>query len=187
MKWKYSYILTSLVVAVFVDRCRTDAITVGKPPQPHPTDQYPVGDPRRCYKSGTGELRLEVIPGGGWDNLRNKDSGLVMKLNYSKCLTTDDGRYLIPDGVVTTPKKSSNVDTYAELYMHWNNYTSTLSNSINVHAGLNVHHIGISGKFSDEYEKVKTRQYTDKSVTTRVQVILPSLLVKIMIFLIIFL
>ena len=163
----YGYILTVFLVAASTVLVRTQQITDGKSPQP---EDYPVGDPRRCYTPGRRDLRLEVIPGGGWDNLRNKDAGMVMKLNYSKCLTTDDGRYLIPDGVVTIPKKSSNVDTYAELFMHWNNYTSTLSNSINVHAGLNVHDIGISGKFSDEYEKVKSRQYTDKSVTTRVQV-----------------
>ena len=165
MKW----ILTFILIVVCTDQGRTESVTEGKPHQPQPTD-YPMGDPRRCYKAGTGELRLEVIPGGGWDNLRNKDTGMVMKLNYSQCLTTDDGRYLIPDGVVTIPKKSSNVDTYAELFMHWNNYTSTLSNSINAHAGLNLKHIGISGTFGDEYENVKTRQFTDKSVTTRVQV-----------------
>lgn len=171
MEWSdfYTTILAVILIFVSVGQVRTESATEGKPHLPQPTD-YPVGDPRRCYKAGTGELRLEVIPGGGWDNLGNKDAGNVMKHNYSKCLTTDDGRYLIPDGVVTIPKKSSNVDTYAELIMHWNNYTSTLSNSINVHAGLSLKNIDISGKFSDEYEKVKTRQYTDKSVTTRVQV-----------------
>lgn len=136
-----------------------------------PTESFPIGDPRRCTvgKNDT-RLRFEVLPGGGWDNLRNKDMGMVMSQNYSRCRTTDDGKFLIPDGLYTIPIKSSNVETYAELIMHWDNYTSTLSRSINVHAGLNLKHVGISGKFSNEYESVKSRQYMDKSVTTRVQV-----------------
>lgn len=134
-------------------------------------DDYPAGDPRRCYSPrNKGLLRLEVIPGGGWDNLRNKDGAMVMKLNYSKCLTTDDGRYLVPDGVYTLPRKSSKVDTYAELFTHWNNYTATLFSSINIHAGLSLGKFGASGKFTDEYESVKSRQFFDKSVTTRVQI-----------------
>ena len=140
-------------------------------PQPEPQPAFPAGDPRRCYTSRNKDLlRLEVIPGGGWDNLQNKDAGMVMRLNYSQCLTTDDGRYLVPDGIYTIPKKSSQVDTYAELIMHWNNYSSTTSSSINVHAGLNLPHVGISGKFSSEFEEIKTRQYFDKTVTTKVQV-----------------
>ena len=129
------------------------------------------GDARRCFTQGDNSLlRLEVLPGGGWDNLRNKDAGMVMKLNYSKCLTTDDGRYLVPDEVYTIPRKSSQIDTYAELFRHWGNYSSTTSKSINNHAGLNYKGIGISGSHSEEFAKVKTRQFYDKSVTTRVQV-----------------
>ena len=133
--------------------------------------EYPVGDSRRCAKlSNTAPLRLEVLPGGGWDNLRNKDAAMVMSLNYSRCLTTEDGEFLLPDGVHTIPRKLSKVDQYAELFEHWNNYTSTLSNSINVHAGLNLGFLKISGKFSSEYENVKSRQFFDKSATTRIQV-----------------
>lgn len=170
MRKTEGYLFAAVVFVIAVFDVRTQESVDSKPPQPRPQENYPMGDPRRCFSVGRREFRLEVLPGGGWDNLRNKDAGNVMKLNYSKCRTTEDGRYLIPDDVYTIPKKSSNVDTYAELFMHWNNYTSTLSNTINVNAGLNIHNIGISGKFSDEYEKVKTRQYFDKSATTRVQV-----------------
>lgn len=134
-------------------------------------NDYAVGDPRRCFVGDNKILRFEVIPGGGWDNLRNKGTGMIMQLNYSSCRTTDDGRFLIPDGVYTIPLKSSKVETYAELITHWDNFTSTLSRSINVHAGLHIFSSSISGKFSDEYQSVKSRQHYDKSMTTRVQVI----------------
>ena len=54
------------------------------------------GDPRSCPIS-KGVYRFEVLPGGGWDNLRNKHMGVVSLLNYAKCKTSDDGKYLIPD------------------------------------------------------------------------------------------
>lgn len=69
-------------------------------------NEYAVGDPRRCFVGDNKILRFEVIPGGGWDNLRNKGTGMIMQLNYSSCRTTDDGRFLIPDGVYTIPLKS---------------------------------------------------------------------------------
>ena len=148
--------------------------------QPKVQDGYPVGDPRRCTAQGGKDLlRLEVIPGGGWDNLRNKDAGMLMKLNYSKCRTTLDRRYLVPDDVYTIPEKSSKVDTYAELFTHWNNYSSTLSRTVNAHAGLKFSRFGISGKYSREYEKVKSRQFFDKAATTRVQVRLSFLILTV--------
>lgn len=163
-KWTFFSFMCLVNISISLSQEST-----GVSPNPQPQPAYPVGDPRRCSTVNKNLLRLEVIPGGGWDNLRNLDAGMVMKLNYSKCLTTDDGRYLVPDGIYTIPKKSSKVDTYAELFMHWNNYSTTLSSSVNAHAGLNLPHVGISGKFSSEYENVKTRQYFDRSATTRVQ------------------
>ncbi|KAL4224797.1 membrane-attack complex / perforin [Mactra antiquata] len=134
-------------------------------------DDFPIGDPRRCSVGvNDTRLRFEVLPGGGWDNLRNKDMGMITQFNYSRCRTTDDGKFLIPDGIYTIPIKSSNVETYAELIMHWDNFTSTLSRGVNIHAGLHLTHVGISGKFSDEYQSVKATQHLDKSVTTRIQV-----------------
>ncbi|XP_053388386.1 macrophage-expressed gene 1 protein-like [Mercenaria mercenaria] len=134
------------------------------------TDEvHPVGDPRKCFVGNNKIFRFEVIPGGGWDNLINKDTGMIMELNYSRCRTTDDGKFLIPDDVYTIPIKSSKVETYAELITHWDNYTSTLSRSVNAHGGLHFSSVSISGKYSSEYKSVKSRQYYDKSMTTRVQ------------------
>ncbi|KAH3857755.1 macrophage-expressed gene 1 protein-like [Dreissena polymorpha] len=133
-------------------------------------DVYPPGDPRHCLRGNKEpRYRFEVLPGGGWDNLRNKDMGMIVKLNFSQCRTTEDGRFLLPDGVYTVPMKASNVETNANLYEHWSNFSSTLSRSVNVDAGLKFSHFGISGSFSDEYTSVKARQHLYKSVTTRVQ------------------
>jgi len=85
---------------------------------------YPAGDPRRCLMGQLGpNFRFEVLPGGGWDNLRNKEMGTLVQVNFSECRTTDDGRFLLPDGVYTIPLKSSKVETYAELIEHWDNFT----------------------------------------------------------------
>ncbi|XP_060564488.1 macrophage-expressed gene 1 protein-like [Ruditapes philippinarum] len=146
-----------------------DSITAA--PSSGNNNEYPVGDPRRCTsKKSDRVLRFEVLPGGGWDNLRNREMGILTNYNYSQCRTTEDGKFLIPDGIFTIPIKSSKVETYAELITHWDNFTSTLSRGVNVHAGLHFSHVGISGKFSDEYESVKSTQHFDKSMTTRVQV-----------------
>jgi hypothetical protein len=135
-------------------------------------EDIPADDPTRCYSvlKDKNLIRYESLPGNGWDNLRNKDAGVVVNFNYSKCKTTNDGRYIIPDTIYTVPIKSSRVETYAELFDHWKNYTSTTSSSINVGAGLTLAHLGISGSFSDESESIRSHQVNDKSVTTRVQV-----------------
>ena len=136
-----------------------------------PMASYPPGDVRRCLADmGKTMQRFEVLPGGGWDNLQNKDMGMVSYMNYSQCKTTEDGKFLIPDGVMTIPVKRSRVQTFAEMFQHWTNYTCSTSRGINANAGLHLSHFGISGSFSDEYKSVKTKQYYDQSVTTKIQV-----------------
>ena len=59
---------------------------------------YPLGDPRNCLQSEAVRSTqddiplniMQVLPGIGWDNLRNVDAGYVNELNYSKCRTTGD-------------------------------------------------------------------------------------------------
>ncbi|KAK3594369.1 hypothetical protein CHS0354_032878 [Potamilus streckersoni] len=128
------------------------------------------GDPRLCLRPTDAHvLRFETLPGGGWDNLVNKERGRILNVNYTQCKLSDDGRYLIPDGVTIVPVKSSEVETFAELFVHWDNYTSSLSRSINVDAGLQTTHVGISGHFSDEFESVKQKQCMEKASTIRIQ------------------
>ncbi|XP_008830423.1 macrophage-expressed gene 1 protein-like [Nannospalax galili] len=109
----------------------------------------------------------EVLPGGGWDNLRNIDMGRVTELTYTHCVTTEDGQYIIPDEVFTIAQKESNLDMNSEILDSWVNYQSTTSVSINM--DLNVHH-KVNGKFSTEFQRMKTLQVRDHAVTTRVQV-----------------
>ncbi|CAG5120709.1 unnamed protein product [Candidula unifasciata] len=134
---------------------------------------WPVGDSRRCQEqlrlSKFDVKRFEVIPGIGWDNLRNVEGGLVVSYNFTQCKVTDDGRLLIPDNVFTVPIKSSSVETFAELNDHWLNTSSTTSNTINIQAGLSTSSVSVSGGFSYEHEQVKSKQIEDKAVTTRVQ------------------
>ncbi|EDO37879.1 predicted protein, partial [Nematostella vectensis] len=111
----------------------------------------------------------EVLPGGGWDNLRNLHMGAVSAMNYSLCRSSDDGKFLVPDNVFLYPVKKSKVNTFAEFYDHWNNYSSTTTKSINAEAKASFGFGSVSGSFSSEYESVKKHQVEDKTVTTRVQ------------------
>lgn len=110
---------------------------------------------------------LEVLPGGGWDNLRNLDMGRVINLGYSQCKTTEDGSYLIPDEVFTIPRKQSNLDINSEIIESWKDYQSITSASINLEMSL---FSVINGKFSNDFHRTKTHQVRDRAVTTRVQV-----------------
>ncbi|XP_028625886.1 macrophage-expressed gene 1 protein-like [Grammomys surdaster] len=110
---------------------------------------------------------LEVLPGGGWDNLRNVDMGQVVDLKYTKCKTTEDGQYIIPDEVFTIPQKESNLEMNSEILESWQNYRSTTSFSIN----MNLDYVPkVNGKFSTEFQRIKTIQVRDHAVTTRAQV-----------------
>ncbi|KAM6274305.1 macrophage-expressed gene 1 protein [Porphyrio hochstetteri] len=110
---------------------------------------------------------LEVLPGGGWDNLRNLDMGRVISLSYSLCKTTEDGSYIIPDEIFTIPRKQSNLDINSEIIESWKDYQSITSASINLELSL---FSSINGKFSYDFHRTKTHQVRDHAITTRVQV-----------------
>ena len=108
---------------------------------------YPEGDIRNCLPNPIGiadapettivpasHLRMEVLPGTGFDNLRNMDMGQIADYSYSLCKTTNDGRYIIPDTVFVIPVQSSKFESFSEFFEHWDNYTSMTSSSINVDA-----------------------------------------------------
>ncbi|XP_051950727.1 macrophage expressed 1, tandem duplicate 2 [Xyrauchen texanus] len=132
---------------------------------PHPLI-HPSNGLRECRINST-LTALEVLPGGGWDNLRNIDMGRVMNLSYSQCQTTEDGLYFIPDEVFVIPQKKSGVETNSEIISSWLDYKSSTSSSINADASFNS---VVNGKFSEENQRVKTHQVKENSATSRVQV-----------------
>ncbi|KAK3104701.1 hypothetical protein FSP39_008090 [Pinctada imbricata] len=112
---------------------------------------------------------LDILPGNGWDNLLNENRRRVVYYNYSTCSVTDDGLYLVPDNVFAIPLKSSTVEIYSDRFDHWMNYTTDTAKSINVGGDASVFgvfHIG--GKFSEEYDDVKSHQIKDNAFTMRV-------------------
>ncbi|KAK7468045.1 hypothetical protein BaRGS_00036696, partial [Batillaria attramentaria] len=133
------------------------------------SDDFPIEDPRRCVefatKIGSTLKRWSVLPGFGWDNLRNVDQGQVVSFNFSLCRTTDDGRFLLPNDVSAVPVKTSRVHISAELFLHWRDWHSTDSRTVNIDAGLGF--LGISGKYSSDYKTVKKKQIGEKSYTAR--------------------
>ena len=119
-------------------------------------------------KLAPGIKRMEVLPGIGWDNLRNEEKALVFEYDYSSCQLTNDGKLLLPDGCFTTPLKQSESEIISKLIEHWNQHSSTTSTSINVEG----HSIfsKISGKFSYEHTTIKTNMYNDQSIAVLVQI-----------------
>uniref|UniRef100_A0A3Q3H3Q2 Macrophage-expressed gene 1 protein n=1 Tax=Labrus bergylta TaxID=56723 RepID=A0A3Q3H3Q2_9LABR len=137
----------------------------------HVCSSVPVNRPtnwlRQCRASANISIpTLEVLPGGGWDNLRNMDIGRVMNLSYFECQTTEDGLYLIPDEVFVIPHKEAAVEKNSEIISSWLKQTSSTSNSINADVSyLKM----LNGKFSVENQRMKTHQVKDSSTTARVR------------------
>ena len=131
---------------------------------------YPVYDVRNCpmqeqYGADIALRRLEVLPGLGFDNLRNLDMGQVHLYNYSTCKVTEDGKYMIPDSVFVVPLQEGHYKFFANYYDHWDNYTSITSSRVNVEfEGF----FSISGSFSLEKQSVKENQVNFNSKTTRI-------------------
>lgn len=96
--------------------------------------------------------------------------GVVFGRNYSECKTSEDGKFLNPDNMVLYPVKKGKLDTFPDLYDHWNNYSSLTARSINLEASASFAKFSISGSYSSEHESVKRRQVEDNSATTRVQI-----------------
>ena len=133
---------------------------------------YPVGDIRNCPSTQPGRpteplLRMEALPGQGFDNLRNHEKSSIAQRSYTQCKITNDGQYLVPDDFLVIPLQRARVDTFATFFAHWDDYTSMDAFSINVEASA---FSLISGKFGFEYQTVKEHQFNDLSQTTRTQI-----------------
>ena len=158
------------LVVLFFATIVGSAVCTDDTPATASTTTYPLGDVRNCpsVSAITGQplYRMEVLPGLGFDNLRNYEMSQVVQYNYSLCKTTNDGRLLIPDDVITVPIQRSRLETYSNVFDHWDNYTSMTSSSINFDASI---FSIVSGKFGFEYQHVKQHQVNNEAKTTRVQ------------------
>ncbi|XP_059819733.1 macrophage-expressed gene 1 protein-like [Hypanus sabinus] len=127
----------------------------------------PSGDGLSNCRKQQSLTALEVLPGGGWDNLRNLDRGRVMNIRYSQCKTSEDGKYFIPDQVYVVPQKQTSLDFVSDMMNSWMDYKSTTSASVNSEVSfLSI----LNAKFSASFERIKTHQVRDSSTTTRIQV-----------------
>ena len=125
-----------------------------------PSLPYPSGDIRNCpteqiVNLGSPLLRMDALPGLGFDNLRNRELGQVYYRNYVSCQVSNDGYYLLPDNIYLIPVLNSEVDFFANVYDHYDDWKSTTSYSIN--ADLKIRWANINGKFSAEYTDTKTK------------------------------
>ncbi|KAL5505876.1 hypothetical protein EMCRGX_G007415 [Ephydatia muelleri] len=137
---------------------------------PPSTNSFPIGDVRNCpvsqrWGNDAPLYRITALPGSGFDNLRNLDMGEVFFFNYSTCKISNDGKYLLPDGISLSPILESKIDLYSEFFDRWDDYTSMTSLSINLEMGTFFSNIG--RKFSSEYGTIKSRQVNDNSKTAR--------------------
>ncbi|KAK6184379.1 hypothetical protein SNE40_006862 [Patella caerulea] len=112
---------------------------------------------------------FEVLPGFGWDNLRNVEVSRVVAFNYSACQLTADGKYLLPNGVNTLPLKQSKLDQYSDIFHSFTEYTSITAESINKDPGFRMSGAKISGTFSKSFLASKQMQVREKSKVTRAQ------------------
>ena len=134
---------------------------------------YPTGDQRNCPiaspQIATQPLYpLDVLPGLGFDALRNTDMGQVLYYNYSFCRVSKDGKYLLPDHVYLSPLRESSIQVYADYFDHWDKYTSLTSKTISAHASVGWGFAKIGGSYSSEHTTTKSHMVNDDSSIVRV-------------------
>ena len=155
-----------LVAILFLATCLPPAIGEG--------GKYPTGDLRNCptaespVNSSQPLYRMEVLPGTGFDSLRDIDMGQVLNRNYSQCHVSNDGKYLLPDDVYLSPIRRSKIEEYADYFDHWSKYTSLTSETVSAHASVSLGFAQLSSSFSTEHSSLKSRMVNDESSVTRI-------------------
>ncbi|KAK3795933.1 hypothetical protein RRG08_018316 [Elysia crispata] len=133
---------------------------------------WPEGDPNRCLemfeKTNQNVKRFGVVPGLGWDNLRNVEASQAVQYTFHKCKLTNDGQYLIPDNVFTVALKRSYVQTSAEFIDVTTRSSSLTSSTINTYSGLYFYGNSISGSYSADNIEIRTKQLEQQAYTARV-------------------
>ncbi|ESP05121.1 hypothetical protein LOTGIDRAFT_227813 [Lottia gigantea] len=124
-----------------------------------------------CLKNyGRNISHFAVLPGFGWDNLRNVEVSRVVEFNYSECQLTNDGLYFLPNGIDTIPLKQSTLDQSSEIFQTFTEYSSATAKSVNENTGFHFPGQRISGAFSDSFLKSRNIQIMEKSVVVRSQI-----------------
>ena len=130
------------------------------------SQSYPIGDIRNCPttnpRDSSSQLEtINVLPGLGFDNLRNLDVGQVYNVSFSICQISGDGMYILPDDMYLVPVFNSDIDYSAKVTNHFQYWKSSTSSSINAEAGgfFSV----LSGKFSSEYVDTKVKMVNSNS------------------------
>ena len=83
------------------------------------TRGYPVGDAHYCSPQDAAQPlypEMDILPGSGFDTLRDIDMGLVLNYNYSLCRISKDGQYLLPNHFYLTPLRETSIEAVS--YTH---------------------------------------------------------------------
>uniref|UniRef100_T1IS04 MACPF domain-containing protein n=1 Tax=Strigamia maritima TaxID=126957 RepID=T1IS04_STRMM len=76
--------------------------------------------------------KLKILPGYGWDALKDKDTKQLLRVTYDQCKTTFDGKLLIPDNADALALQSREIEVKSQIFEHWSTYTSPTSASFKV-------------------------------------------------------
>ncbi|XP_065187667.1 macrophage-expressed gene 1 protein-like [Sycon ciliatum] len=120
----------------------------------------------KCAKATGVNLRMEILPGWGWDALTSNTMGFMHDMTYDLCQTTPDGKYLIPDQIQAVKIKSSDVKQFSEVFESFKDYQDTTTASFN----LNVNFPFVSGSLSGGFYDNKRNQVSYKSSTARTEI-----------------
>ena len=139
-------------------------------------EEYPIGDMHNCPLTASSQdaaqplYRMDVLPGSGFDALRDIDMGPVLNYNYSLCRISNDGQYLLPNDIYLSPLRETSIEEYAEYFDHWDQYSSLTSKTISTHASRSWIFAKVSSSYSSEYTTIKSHMANDNSTVARIHV-----------------
>ena len=128
------------------------------------SQSYPIGDIQNCPTTNPPSSQLQtinVLPGLGFDNLRNFDVGQVYNVCFSTSQITGDGMYILPDDIYLVPVLNRKIDYSAKVTNHFQQWKSSTSSSINAETG--GFFLVLSGKFSSDYVDTKVKMVNSNS------------------------
>uniref|UniRef100_T1IXM8 MACPF domain-containing protein n=1 Tax=Strigamia maritima TaxID=126957 RepID=T1IXM8_STRMM len=73
--------------------------------------------------------KLKILPGFGWDALKDKDTEQLLQVTYDQCKTTFDGKLLIPDNADALALQSQEIEVKSYIFEHWSTYNPPTSAS----------------------------------------------------------